>query len=218
MRALVTGIAIAATLASGAAAQHNHHGQHQVHRPAAPLPGEAARAFTEANARMHRDMMIVFSGNPDVDFARGMIPHHQGAIDMATIVLRFGKDASVRKLADEIIGAQRKEIAQMQAWLARNGTLPPSGDAAAATKAFEDINAKMHKDMTVTFSGDADVDFIQGMVPHHAGAVDMAKVLLRFGTDPDMRKLAEDVIRTQNAEVNLMTEWLGKRGLGGHRH
>lgn len=70
---------------------------------------------------MHRDMDIRFSGNADVDFVRGMIPHHQGAIDMAKVVLAHGKDEQVRKWAADIIREQEREIAEMQAWLARNG-------------------------------------------------------------------------------------------------
>ncbi len=116
---------------------------------------------------------------------------------MAEIVLQFGKDPAVRKLANEIIAAQKKEIAQMQAWLAKNGSQPATGDSAAVTKAFTDVNARMHKDMSMTFSDNADIDFMKGMVPHHVGAVDMAKVLLQFGRDPELRKLAEDVIRTR---------------------
>jgi uncharacterized protein (DUF305 family) len=233
MRTIIAGIALSAALAFAAQAQHSHHGQHQMQRPAAPHGGhgmhgqqaapaqpmgEAARAFAEANAKMHKDMAIQFSGDADIDFARGMIPHHQGAIDMAEIALRFGKDPVVKKLAAEVIAAQRKEITQMQAWLARNGAQPPNDGSGAATKAFADINAKMHKDMVMTLTGDADVDFMQGMVPHHAGAVEMAGVLLQFGKDPELRKLAEDVIRTQNDEIALMKDWLTKRGQGDHKH
>jgi uncharacterized protein (DUF305 family) len=68
---------------------------------------------------MHRDMEIRFTGNADRDFAAGMIPHHQGAIDMARIVLRHGRDAEMRKLAEDIIRAQEAEIAQLRAFLAR---------------------------------------------------------------------------------------------------
>jgi uncharacterized protein (DUF305 family) len=187
--------------------------------PSTQAMSPVAKAFAEANAKMMRDMTISLTGNADVDFARGMIPHHQGAIDMAEIVLRFGKDPAVRKLANEIIAAQKKEIAQMQAWLAKNGSQLAMGDSTAVTKAFAEVNARMHKDMTMTFSDNADVDFMKGMVPHHIGAVDMAKVLLQFGRDPELRKLAEDVIRTQNEEIALMNEWLKQNGgAGAHRH
>ncbi len=189
------------------------HGGHQGHG-AMNTQGmsPAAKAFTEANAKMHKDMTIQFSGNADVDFARGMIPHHQGAIDMSEIVLKHGSDPSVKKLANEIIAAQKKEIAQMGGWLQKNAALPAGPDAAAAAKAFTDVNAKMHKDMTMTFSGKADIDFMKGMIPHHEGAVEMAKVLLQFGKDPELRKLADDVIRTQNEEITMMRDWLRKNG------
>jgi uncharacterized protein (DUF305 family) len=78
-------------------------------------------AFAAVNEKMHRDMAITFSGNPDVDFARGMIPHHQGAIDMAKIVVAFGKDPEIRKLAEEIVKAQESEIKFMRSWLQKSG-------------------------------------------------------------------------------------------------
>jgi len=61
------------------------------------------------------------SGNPDVDFVRMMIPHHQGAIAMAEVQLKYGKDESRKKLARDIIDAQTREIAEMKDWLAKNG-------------------------------------------------------------------------------------------------
>jgi uncharacterized protein (DUF305 family) len=83
--------------------------------------GPSSMAFMDANDRMHQGMAIEFTGNADVDFIRGMIPHHQGAVEMARIVLEHGSDPEVKKLAESIIAAQEAEIAWMQDWLAKNG-------------------------------------------------------------------------------------------------
>jgi uncharacterized protein (DUF305 family) len=83
--------------------------------------GPSSMAFMEANDRMHAGMAIQFTGNADVDFIRGMIPHHQGAVEMARIVLEHGSDPEVRKLAEAVIAAQEAEIRWMQEWLAKNG-------------------------------------------------------------------------------------------------
>ena len=83
--------------------------------------GPSSAAFAEANARMHQAMDIEYTGNADVDFVRGMIAHHQGAIDMAKIELQYGKDKALRKLAEGIISAQEGEIKMMKEWLAKNG-------------------------------------------------------------------------------------------------
>ena len=69
-------------------------------------------------------------------------------------------------------------------------------------------NERMHREMMIQFTGDADKDFIAGMIPHHRGAVDMAAILLKYGKNPRVRELAEQIIREQEKEIILMEELL----------
>jgi len=99
----------------------NHDMKAEPKKTGSEAASPATRAFRKANDAMHKDMAISYSGDADIDFIKGMIPHHQGAIDMAKIVLQYGKDPETKKLAEEIIAAQEKEIAFMQDWLKKKG-------------------------------------------------------------------------------------------------
>ena len=79
------------------------------------------KAFMESMQTMMKNMDVKPTGKPDKDFVLMMMPHHQGAIDMAKVELQYGKDPELRKLATDIVSAQEKEIAEMKAWLAKNG-------------------------------------------------------------------------------------------------
>jgi hypothetical protein len=83
--------------------------------------GPADKAFMSAMQTMMKNMKAKPTGNPDADFVLMMMPHHQGAIDMAKVELQYGKNPELRQLASDIVAAQEKEIAQMKAWLGKNG-------------------------------------------------------------------------------------------------
>jgi uncharacterized protein (DUF305 family) len=112
-------LALAAlVIAAPAFAQSGH--EHSMPMSSAAMPpSPVAQAFTAANEKMHRDMNVPLTGDADRDFVQNMIPHHQGAIDMAKIVLQYGSDPQVKKLAEDVIAAQEKEIGEMKEWLAR---------------------------------------------------------------------------------------------------
>jgi uncharacterized protein (DUF305 family) len=119
--ALATAIAVLPTLAAAQGA-HGGHSGHSTPAQTARTPDTlATQGYRQANETMHKNMDIAFSGNADVDFVRGMIPHHQGAIDMAKVALQHGKDEQVRKWAQDVIREQEREIAEMQAWLRSKG-------------------------------------------------------------------------------------------------
>ena len=125
LKTLFAASAIALAFSTAAIAQesmdHSKMG-HGAMQAAAPKgdTGPSSTAFAEANARMHQAMDIEYSGNADADFVRGMIAHHQGAIDMAKVELEHGKDPAIRKLAEDVISAQEGEIRMMEDWLSKN--------------------------------------------------------------------------------------------------
>lgn len=112
--------AIVAVLPTLAVAQGASHSGHSTPMQA-PADTPATKGYREANAKMHQNMDIPYTGDPDVDFVRSMIPHHQGAIDMAKVAQKNAKDEQVRKWAADVVREQEREIAEMQAWLKKKG-------------------------------------------------------------------------------------------------
>lgn len=193
----------------------------------------STNAFMEENMAMHSDMAVEFTCNHEVDFVRGMIPHHAGALKMCEIVRNASRsntmdsgdmggmegsmeghgmrgrrlmagsnmsmsvlDPFISSLCDVIEAGQATEIAEMTSWLASKGfsaktscqnAMSPivsmgmamgcGNTSCYSTGAFVDENMAMHHEMAIKFTCDPEVDFVRGMIPHHAGAIKMCEIV-----------------------------------------
>jgi len=176
------------------------------------LKNPAVMAYLKANNDMMYGMDIIYTGNADIDFTNGMIPHHQGAVDMANVQLQYGKDEELKALSRRIVWTQMEEIRFMKQWLAGRTSKwrADNVNELDSVKAYKATMHKMHAGMGITFTGDADRDFVNGMIPHHQGAIDMAWILKEEGMDPKLRELASDIVRSQGQEIRMMQAWLEK--------
>lgn len=150
----------------------------------------------------------------DVAFAQSMIPHHEQAIEMAELAAdRAGSD-EVRQLAQDIEAAQGPEIAQMKAWLDQWGQeATPPGGMDHGDMGHGDTGGMMTEDdmnmLEATNGADFDRMFLEMMIEHHEGAIDMARTELANGENPDAVALAEQIETDQEAEIAKMKGLLG---------
>ena len=126
--------------------------------------------------------------------------------ELARLLLCFGFIIAGQANADEMKSTSHMQMDHSSMDMGDSSASAPS------SKGFDAASRKMHESMTKSFTGDADVDFVKGMIPHHQGAIDMAKVELQYGKDPEIRKLAEDVVKAHEAEITAMRAWLAKHG------
>jgi uncharacterized protein (DUF305 family) len=100
----------------------------------------------------------------------------------------------------------------------KQGSHIDAGDKSAVDSNWSDLKSsmeKMHEAMaSVASSGNADLDFVRLMVPHHQAAIDMARAQLLSGKDPEIRRLAQEIITEQQSEIELMQLWLKRHGHG----
>jgi uncharacterized protein (DUF305 family) len=110
--------AFTASAQTTATPEEHHHSMAHAAAPAASSP--STEAYQKGGEKMMKDMDGPYSGNADKDFVSHMIPHHEGAVSMAEVELKYGKDPEIRKLAKNVIKAQQQEIAFMKKWQARH--------------------------------------------------------------------------------------------------
>ena len=137
----------------------------------------------------------------DAAFIDGMIVHHQGALDMASEALLLAERPELRELANEMSVSQLTEIERMQAWRAEwFPELGPTSGMAMDMGAME------------VASGDTPYDqrFIEAMIPHHEGAIAMARDAIAQSERAEIRELAAEIIAAQETEITMMRAWLAE--------
>ena len=124
MKKIITLLSIIGMLAAGPSAiaqQGGGHG-HAADKGEGGPSNESSKTgfYVDIVEQMHKDMDIDLTGDPDIDFVKLMIPHHQSAIEMAQLVLKYGKDPKIRAIAEDVIREQEREIAELNEWLEKN--------------------------------------------------------------------------------------------------
>ncbi|MBV8884918.1 MAG: DUF305 domain-containing protein [Chroococcidiopsidaceae cyanobacterium CP_BM_RX_35] len=150
----------------------------------------------------------------DLRFIDAMIPHHQGAVEMATDALSKSQRPEIKRLAQYIITDQNQEIAQLkqwrQAWYPKAGTTAMVYDSqmgntmAMSPAQMQDM---MMKGNLGPANAQYDLRFMNAMIPHHQGAVAMAQDALNKSRRPEIKSLAQRIITAQQREIAQMQQW-----------
>ncbi|WP_137991890.1 DUF305 domain-containing protein [Streptomyces vilmorinianum] len=144
----------------------------------------------------------------DVAFAQAMIPHHQQALEMAKLADGRAEDADIKKIVVDIEKAQDPEIQKMKSWLSGWGKPESAGHGGhdmAGMMSEQDM-----KDLAAAKGKAFDKKFAELMIAHHDGAVQMAQAEQKDGRNEAAKQLADDVVRTQTAEIDQLRKILDR--------
>lgn len=169
-------------------------------------PHDQNRMMDTMHAMMDRMMAMPKTNDPEIDFVKMMMMHHEGAINMSNVELQEGKNDSLKRTAQKIIAEQQAEIAQFNTILA---TL--SVDNSDPDFSMEQMD-NMIKGGKVAdeqiFTGDIDNDFATLMIVHHQGAIDNASAYLHHGNNAQLKTMATNIVKSQVMEIQEMSNWL----------
>ena len=167
--------------------------------------------YTKSLTRMNDEMKIGMGyNNPDTTFAKSMLGHRRGALDMANLQLKYGNDPIMRQLAQQIIDSQQSESNTINKWLASHPDIAkPKLETPFVQQEYLDSLQLMNEDMTLGIADpSADVAFARVMLAHYSSAGKMAKIELKYGTDQEMLALARQIIETQQSTISNLQNWL----------
>ena len=199
----------------GSADTANHSGQHGAmgdtgtstsmqSTDTAGMSGKTMMSIMQSNMDQMKGMTS--TGNPDNDFAAMMKVHHMGALEMAQLEVAMGTDAQMKQMAQKMIDEQQKEVAELNTFLSGHSA---HGGGDAFHKEVMSQMSTMKMDMN--HSGSVDKQFAQMMIPHHQGAIDMAKSYIKSGAHEEkLKTMANKIIADQQKEIGELQAWLNK--------
>lgn len=167
---------------------------------------DANRMMDTMHAIMNRMESMTMTNDPEIDFAKMMTMHHQGAINMANVELQSGSNDSLKRTAQKIISEQQKEIQQFQTILS---TLTVDNMDMDYMMEQMDGMKKMGKAIDVELiTGNIDNDFATLMIWHHQSAIDDASGYLHHGNNAQLKAIANSIIKAQTMEIGELSDWL----------
>lgn len=171
--------------------------------------GHTAESIAITNTMIQQMAQSMHDPNPDIAFAKSMIAHHQGAIALAKVYLNYGKNDSLKRLAEDIITSQTNETIWLSNWLSHY----PSASSPTPTNQTSHEYAKGMKEMYLQMIDavkhpNPDFAFAQSLIPHHKGALALSQVVLRYGHHDKIRQVADNIIVSQQHEIKFLQQWL----------
>ena len=164
------------------------------------------RMMDSMHVMMDRMMAMPKTNDPEIDFAKMMVMHHQGAINMANVELQVGSNDSLKKTAQKIITEQQAEIQQFNTILA--GLSVDNSDPSFSQEQMDNMmkGGKVADIQIIT--GDIDNDFATLMIVHHQGAIDNASAYLHHGNNSQLKTMATNIVNSQVMEIDELSNWL----------
>lgn len=204
---VVSSLAIAGTFAVKNTSAQPEKSSYDIHHPT--LNAQTQTQSPSPSPMMGQMMM----GDIDQHFIVMMIPHHEGAVDMAELALTRAQHPEIKQLAEAIIRDQNREIEQMQTWYqewyeSEVPDMPGRMMGRNSGQRMMGMHSTMMGDLeTLSNADDFDQEFIRQMIPHHQMAVMMAQMVVDTANQPEIRELAQTIIESQTAEINQMQQW-----------
>lgn len=201
-----------------AACSNSPAGSSASNQPASASPNVAQSPMGSMEGLNHGSSMNMSLGpkdeNFDLRFLDGMTPHHEGAVTMAQEALQKSQRPEIKQLAQAIIDAQQKEIAQMKEWRTAwypNASATPmmySSEMGHTMPMSEEMKSNMMMNVDLGAADEQfDLRFINAMLPHHEGALTMAKEALQKSDRPEVKEMAQNIITSQQQEIAQMKQW-----------